>query len=282
MPFEMKGSDGSRQSGLVTDNSNKPPRQCSNCIWYSEDTCSNELITTDPELVQLRTDGGKIRVKDDWCSNGFQSQGNAIIYIMRHGETGANKSDKFRGWIEVPLNEQGVKEAKQARKYLADKGIQEVFCSDLGRAVNTARIVMPGRHAEKDKLLRPWDVGMFSGKSRETNQGALNHYIDNPEIQIPGGESLKEFSDRQKKAFEKYVKIARLQGPILLVAHSSNAIQAEKLVEGKDELGRPEDVDRVTPGGVMVILDQGEDGMKAEIPFGEKPATRDIEANYGS
>jgi len=280
--LEQKGSDGSRQAGLVTDKSNKPPRQCSNCIWYYEDSCSNELVVNDPELVHLKmADGQRIHVEDEWCSNGFQSQGNAIIYLMRHGNTKNNKENLFRGWIEVPLDEDGVKQAKNARRYLAGKGIKEVFCSDLGRAVHTAKLALPSKSAEKDPLLRPWDVGMFSGKDRDTNQGALNHYIDNPEIPIPEGESLKEFAGRQQKAFAKYLKIARQRGPILIVAHSSNAIQAEKIVEGKDELGRPEDVDRVSPGGVMVILDEGDAGLKAEITFGEEPPF-DKNANYGS
>lgn len=279
MPTEMKGVDGTHQSGLVTDKSNKPPRQCSNCIWYYHDSCSNELITSDPQLSHLKMENGLVHVEDDWCSNGFQSQGNAIIYILRHGNTKNNSSNLFRGWIEVPLDADGIKQAKAARKYLAGKGIKEVFCSDLGRAVHTAKLAMPSQHAVKDKLLRPWDVGLFSGKDRDTNQGALNHYIDNPETAIPEGESLKEFAGRQKKAFDKYLKIARQDGPILLVCHASNIIQWEKITENKNELGRPEDVDRVVPGGVMVILDQGEEGLKAEITFG---VTEEKSANYAS
>lgn len=282
MSNEMHGGQGTKKSGYVTEEINPLPRKCAACIFYSDDLCGNEVVMSDPELVQFKSEDGRIHVEDESCCNLYMSQQSVLLYILRHGETANNKSNRFRGWIEVPLNKDGIEHAKDARKYLADKGIKEVFCSDLGRAVHTAKLAMPGKHAEKDPLLRPWDVGCFSGKDRDTNQGALNHYIDNPEIPIPDGESLKEFAGRQKKAFEKYLKIARQRGPILLVAHSSNCIQAEKNVEGKDELGRPEDVDRVSPGGVMCILDQGEDGLKAEIPFGEKPSSTEIEANYGS
>lgn len=278
MSGEMKGQDGTRHGGLVTDTSNKPPRVCSNCIWYAMDSCGNQLITEDPELVHLVNEDGRLPVKDDWCSNGFQSQGNAIIYAIRHGETANNKDKKFRGWIEVPLNDRGIAQAKQARKYLESKGIKQVFCSDLGRAVETAKLAVPGKRAEKDPSLRPWDVGVFSGKERDLYQSALNHFIDNPDLPIPDGESLKEFSERQKKAFAKYIQEARKNGPILLVFHSSNCIQLEKIVEGKDELGRPEDTDRVSPGGIMVILDQGDDA-KAEIVFG---VVQENNANYGS
>lgn len=278
MADERKGHDGTALSGFVTNSENKGPRECGNCVWFSDQgECWHELVMLDPEVP--KNENGSAKVDSDDCCDNEQSQLNAAIYILRHGTTKNNKENLFRGWVEVPLDTDGIKQATAVREYLKDKGIKEVFCSDLGRAVHTAKLAMPGKNAEHDKLLRPWDVGMFSGKDRDTNQGALNHYIDNPETAIPEGESLKEFAGRQKKAFDKYLKIARQDGPILLVTHSSDAIQYEKLVENKDELGRPEDVDRVSPGGVMVILDQGKDGLKAEITFGEK---KDVSANYGS
>lgn len=275
----MGGSDGTKQSGFVTEQENKGPRQCSNCIWQGMDSCGHPMVISDPELQDRMNDIGRIDVDPEYCSNYFQSRGNAIIYAVRHGETDGNKEKKFRGWIDVALNDTGIAQAKLARKFLADKGIKEVFCSDLGRAVTTAKLVMPTISPEHDKDLRPWDVGIFSGKERDIYQDSLNKYIDDPEKPIPDGESLKEFADRNKKEIEKYLKIAKKEGPILLVFHSSNAIQMEKLIEGKDELGRPEDVDRVLPGGIMCVLDEGDAGLKVEVVFGDQP---EKPANYGS
>lgn len=276
MADEMEGKDGTPISGFVKGGENKPPRECGNCIWMGLDSCGQGQVLNDP-LVP-KNDIGRAIVDSDDCCNNFQSRGNAILYAIRHGETANNKEKKFRGWIDVPLNDQGIKEAKTARKFLEDKGIKEVFASDLGRAATTAKLAFPSINPELDKSLRPWDVGVFSGKERDLFQPALNKYIDSPETQIPDGESLKEFSDRQRKAVDKYVKIAKKEGPILLVFHSSNAIQLEKIIEGKDELGRPEDVDRVLPGGIMCVLDEG-DKMKVEVIFG---SVQEAPANYGS
>ena len=276
MAGEMKGQDGTAKSGFVQNSQNREPRRCGNCVWFAMGSCGNELVVLDPEVP--KNENGRAIVDEDDCSNGFQSMGNAIIYVIRHGETKNNKENRFRGWVDVPLDKEGIEQAKQARKYLEDKGIKRVFCSDLDRTIETAKLAMPGKRSEKDPLLRPWDVGVFSGKERDLYQGSFNYFIDNPDVPIPDGESLKEFSERQKKAFVKYIKEARQNGPILLVVHSSNVIQIEKLVEGKDELGRPEDTDRVTPGGIMVVLDQG-DGAKAEIVFG---VAEEKSANYGS
>ena len=274
----MEYTDGTVASGLVTDETNKPPRQCSNCVWNASGLCSNPVVMKDPQLVQLQTEDGRIKVKPTWCSNHFQSNGNAIIYMLRHGDTVANKEKKFRGWIDIPLDKMGIQHAKDARKYLQDKGIKQVFCSDLGRTVETAKLAFPKLRATKDKNFRPWDVGYFSGRPKEQFQEALNYFIDHPDEDIPDGESLKSFSDRQKKAYIKYVKEARENGPILIVTHSSNCIQFDKLTEGKDELGRPEDAEKVLPGGIIVILDQGKAGLKSE------PVLNSAEegAEYGS
>lgn len=278
MANEQSGQDGTRASGFVHGGENRPPRQCSNCIFYDEnEKCSNRAVIEDPEVE--KNDDGTAKVDADDCCNHFMSRGNAIVYILRHGETANNKARKFRGWIDVPLNATGKQEAKDARQFLSNKGIKRVFCSDLDRTQETAKLALPGVKAERDPLLRPWDVGVFSGKDREQYQEDLDGYIDNPEKRIPDGESLKEFAKRTGKVLARYVKEGQEYGPILLVTHSSNCVQAEKYIEGKDELGRPEDVDRVLPGGVMCILDEDKAGLKIEVVFGDSPESS---ANYGS
>ena len=93
--------------------------------------------------------------------------GMLLFTSCRHGETANNKNNLFRGWIDVPLNDTGKKEAQTAREFLADKKIKRVFCSDLARTEVTAKLAIPSIKAERDPLLRPWDVGVFSGKPRD-------------------------------------------------------------------------------------------------------------------
>ena len=276
--IEHSQKDGTKQAGFVRGGENKPPRQCGNCVWSGIGSCGHPQVVSDPELKT--NDLGRVPVDSDDCSDFFQSRGNALIYVIRHGSTQFNEQHAFRGWINVDLDKKGKAQAKLAREFLADKKIKAVYASDLDRTVHTAKLVMPSKAAEKDNNLRPWDVGVFSGKPKERYQEALNHFIDNPDLDVPEGESLKNFAGRMEKAFKKYLAIAKENGPILLVFHSSNAIQFEKQAEGKDELGRPEDAELVSPGGIMVILgEETENGMiyKAEVIFGDtKPAS------YGS
>lgn len=267
--------DGTKVSGFVTGKENKPPRQCSNCVWMGLESCGNPLVLNDPEVPKRESDD-RAPVDEDDCCNGFQSRGNVLIYCVRHGDTEFNEKNAFRGWINIDIDSKGIKHAKEAAKYLADKGIKEVYVSDLLRTRHTGKIIAPNITKVKDKNLRPWNVGTFTGKPKDIYQDDLNWYIDNPDEDVPQGESLQYFAERQAKAFQKYIKIAKENGPILLVFHSSNCIQFQKQAEGKGELGRPEDVDVLSPGGIMAILE--EDGKyKCEVIFG-KPKV----ASYGS
>jgi broad specificity phosphatase PhoE len=271
----MEYKDGTQVAGFVHNGENKSPRECGNCVWMGLESCGHPLIKIDPQ-VPHNDDGRGIVDSDDCCDN-FQSRKNALIYCIRHGDTEFNDKHAFRGWINVPLNDKGKEQAKLARKYLETFDIKQAYTSDLSRAVATSKLVLPSKRAEKNGLLRPWDVGVFSGKEKDVYQSALNHYIDNPEITVPDGESLNDFAKRMKQAFDKYVAIAKESGPIALFFHSSNCIQFEKIAGGKDETGRPEDVELISPGGILAILDSDDGTYKAEPIFG---ATK--QANYGS
>ena len=251
--------DGTKISGFVRNSENKGPRQCSNCCWMSKGLCHHPLVMLDPEVHH--NDEGFAKVDGDDCCDSFQSQKNALIYIVRHGQTKSNQENKFRGWVNIDLDEVGEKQAKQAAQFLKGRKIKHAYTSDLSRAAETAKAF--DLKTTRDENLRPWDIGIFANKPREIYQETLNRYIDEPDKEIPKGESLSQFAERMRYVLDKYVKVARESGPILLVCHSSNCIQIEKQVEGKDELGRPEDVVLIAPGGIFLILD--EDGkLKAE------------------
>src|SRR5271165_5315886 len=69
------------------------------------------------------------------------------IFVIRHGSTDFNSEDKhrdrIRGWIDIPLNEQGKEEARLAlRNLIGNLGeVDVIYCSDLTRTRQTANIV---------------------------------------------------------------------------------------------------------------------------------------------
>ena len=67
-----------------------------------------------------------------------------MIYIIRHGQTEMNKAGRLQGRRDVPLNENGEKQAEEAAGILSGIEFDHVFSSPLTRAVRTAEIVTGG------------------------------------------------------------------------------------------------------------------------------------------
>lgn len=61
------------------------------------------------------------------------------LVLLRHGQSTWNKENRFTGWMDVPLSELGVEEAKKAGKTLKENGfiIGEAHVSYLQRAIKT-------------------------------------------------------------------------------------------------------------------------------------------------
>lgn len=60
------------------------------------------------------------------------------IYLIRHGETNSNLGHKFQGRIDMPLNGNGLQQARKMAKYMADKKIDAIYSSSMLRARMTA------------------------------------------------------------------------------------------------------------------------------------------------
>jgi len=90
------------------------------------------------------------------------------LVLIRHGESEWNKENKFTGWTDVELSENGVEEAKKAGKALKDAGFDFDLCytSYLKRAIHTLNNVL----AEMD---REWLPVIKSWKLNERHYGAL-------------------------------------------------------------------------------------------------------------
>ena len=65
-----------------------------------------------------------------------------IIYIFRHGETDSNIEHRMQGWLDVPLNANGVAQARALAQKLADVRFDVVYSSPSSRALDTARAVV--------------------------------------------------------------------------------------------------------------------------------------------
>lgn len=64
------------------------------------------------------------------------------LVLLRHGESVWNKLNLFTGWVDIPLSEQGIKEAFEAGKKIKDIPFDVMFTSALMRAQETLAIAM--------------------------------------------------------------------------------------------------------------------------------------------
>ena len=66
------------------------------------------------------------------------------LVLVRHGQSQWNLENRFTGWTDVELSEQGIKEAKEAGKVLKEKGFEfdVAYTSVLKRANDTLRFIL--------------------------------------------------------------------------------------------------------------------------------------------
>ena len=89
------------------------------------------------------------------------------ILLIRHGETAWNAVRRLQGHIDIPLNEEGQRQAAALADALAAEPLHAVISSDLQRALRTAQAVA-GQQAvqhtvQQDPQLRERCYGVFEG-----------------------------------------------------------------------------------------------------------------------
>lgn len=91
------------------------------------------------------------------------------LYLVRHGETVANKAQILQGHQPGELNETGRAQAREVAEKMRDVRIDAFVASDLRRAIQTCEIIAAPHGVGRDgiattPLLRERDWGSFTGK----------------------------------------------------------------------------------------------------------------------
>jgi len=158
------------------------------------------------------------------------------IYLIRHGETEGAETKRYKGHIDVPLSEEGIKQmerlagfisakAQKCKSAKATSALTSVYCSDLSRAVKSAELIA-GPHGLRPVImpeLRERNFGIWEGMTfdeiREKHPDEFNAWASNPLQHSPmGGESTIEVRDRAVRAFNKIIEKHEGQN-IAIVAH---------------------------------------------------------------
>jgi len=147
------------------------------------------------------------------------------VYLFRHGAIQLEGPRRFVGQADLPLSDEGLRQAAWWRDRLEDVPFGAVHCSDLSRCRDTARIVKGNRNiaVEEWRELREIGLGDWEGVPMEEVRRRhpdlwLKRGSDLARTRPPRGESFEDLRRRVTPAFHEIV--SREQGPVALVAHA--------------------------------------------------------------
>ena len=159
------------------------------------------------------------------------------ILITRHGQTVTNREGRFCGHSETDLTELGRRQAQALGERLAATRVDAVYTSGLGRALDTAAIVLAGRDfsVRTDPDLRELHYGVWEmEKEREiARRYPEQHRLmrdEDPAWQPPGGETIAMVRRRTASALRRIARDHPHQ-TVLVVSHGTaiNCLVAEIL-----------------------------------------------------
>ena len=148
------------------------------------------------------------------------------LYIVRHGETDWNKMGKYQGITDIPLNENGLNQAKACGNALKDVTFDRILSSDLSRALVTAETIRGDRTTSitVDKRLRElnfgdWEAMLFSDIEARWPGLIDEMYLRPHLVKVPNGESFKDLQDRAWAGLEEFLNVNDEEEILLIACH---------------------------------------------------------------
>jgi len=185
----------------------------------------------------------------------------SYLILIRHGQSIWNLENRFTGWVDVDLTENGKLEAKKAGDLIKESNIKinYYYSSFQLRANHTLKIIQKSLN-DKKNFARAWELnerhyGGLTGLNKEEMSEKLGKdkvhqfrrswdlrpdpldkknefhplnistYKDIPIKKIPDTESLKDTYERVINYYESEIKNKIKNGNILISAHG-NSIRA--------------------------------------------------------
>ncbi len=182
------------------------------------------------------------------------------LVLLRHGQSQWNLENKFTGWKDVPLTEQGISEAKNAGILMKKNNIKidKIFSSVLQRANDTAEISIKAAEMShlyendklvyiRDKSLNERDYGDLVGLNKEETANKFGKdqvqiWRRSYETPPPNGESLKDVVERVSPYFTKQIEPLIIERKNILIAAHGNSLRAVMIKVG---LYRPEEISSI-------------------------------------
>lgn len=157
------------------------------------------------------------------------------LILLRHGQSQWNLENRFTGWTDIPLTEQGTKDASTVGQALAEFKFDCAFTSRLIRAKNTLDIVLTmagqtGIPVIEDSALNERHYGDLQGLNKaETaekyGQEQVTLWRRSFSTRPPNGESIEDCEHRTWPFFKQYILPHLLNNKTVIVAAHGNSLR---------------------------------------------------------
>jgi broad specificity phosphatase PhoE len=151
------------------------------------------------------------------------------LILTRHGQTDYNVQGRWQGHIDIPLNREGLRQARALANRLTHFQIDAAYTSPLSRASVTADMLLEkhpsGVKAVRLDNLRETNGGAFEGLTRQQTiekfpEVVEKMRIDRTETGPPGGETLSQVCERVKSVLARILEEhPEKEKNVLVVAH---------------------------------------------------------------
>jgi 2,3-bisphosphoglycerate-dependent phosphoglycerate mutase len=209
------------------------------------------------------------------------------LILLRHGNSTWNQENRFTGWVDVDLSDQGRTEAKRAGQLLAESGLKPdlLYTSRLKRAINTANIALAEAERSWIDVKRDWRLnerhyGDLQGKDKaetlaqygpeqfqiwrrsfdvppppisdesEYSQAKDERYADLG-ANIPKTECLKDVLVRMMPLWDNEISKDLIAGKTVLVTAHGNSLRA--LVKHLDGVSDEDIAELNIPTGIPLV-----------------------------
>ena len=154
------------------------------------------------------------------------------LTLVRHGQSLWNHENRFTGFVDVPLTEQGRDEARLAAKALQGMKFDVAYTSALSRAQETLDIILEtlGQRIPiiRDAALNERHYGDLQGlnkadAAKEFGDQQVKLWRRSYDVPPPNGESLEMTAKRVLPFYERAIAgDLRLGKNVLVVAHGNS------------------------------------------------------------
>jgi len=213
------------------------------------------------------------------------------LVLLRHGQSQWNLENRFTGWWDVDLSQQGITEARAAGRLMCDKELNFDCCftSVLTRAIRTLHLALHEMDqlwlpVAKDWRLNERHYGGLTGHNKQEmvdKVGAEQVQVwrrsfdipppplpdDSPYdvsrdrrytgIEVPNTESLKDTIARAVPYYEGKVEPALRSGKTVLIAAHGNSLRG--IMKYLSNIGDEEIVGLEIPTGKPIVYELKDD-----------------------